>query len=143
MGVFPQNRPELLAALIAPFVTDRDKQGEVQLASLIWKYPDLAKPFFQMLKNLQRLRERLQAEGFETPPLPFWAVVTVFHWAKGLSWEQVREISGMDEGDLAMIVLRTADHLRQIEALSESHPQLAANAGEAIRMLLREPVLVA
>jgi superfamily II RNA helicase len=141
-GVFPQNKPELLAALIAPFVTDRDKQGDVQLASFIWKYPDLAKPFFQMLKNLQRLRERLQAEGFETPPLPFWAVVTVFHWAQGLSWEQVHEISGMDEGDLAMIVLRTADHLRQIETLCETHPQLAATAGEAIRLLLREPVLI-
>ena len=66
-SVFPQNKPELLAALIAPFVTDRDKQGDVQLASFIWKYPDLAKPFFQMLKNLQRLRERLQAEGLRNP----------------------------------------------------------------------------
>lgn len=142
-NVFPPNKPELLAALIAPFVTDRDKQGEVQLASFIWKFPDLAKPFFQMLKNLQRLRERLQAEGFETPPLPFWAVVTVFHWAQGLSWDQVREISGMDEGDLAMMILRTADHLRQIEALSQTHPQLAATAAKAIRLLLREPVLSA
>jgi len=140
-NVFPQNKPELLAALIAPFVTDRDKQGDVQLASFIWKYPDQAKPFFQMLKNLQRLRERLQAEGFETPPLPFWTVVTVYHWAQGLSWEQLREISGMDEGDLAMIILRTADHLRQIEALSQTHPQLAATAREALRLLLREPVL--
>jgi superfamily II RNA helicase len=133
-NVFPQEKPELLAALIAPFVTDRDKQGDVQLASFIWKYPDLAKPFFQMLKQLQRLRECLHAEGFETP-------VTVYHWAQGLSWEQVREISGMDEGDLAMIILRTADHLRQIEALAETHPQLAATASQAVRMLLREPVL--
>ncbi|HIJ76754.1 MAG TPA: DEAD/DEAH box helicase [Deltaproteobacteria bacterium] len=140
-NVFPRNKPDLLAALIAPFVTDRDKQGDVQLASFIWKYPDLAKPFFQMLKDLQRLRERLQAEGFETPPLPFWTVVTVYHWAQGLSWEQVREISGMDEGDLAMIILRTADHLRQIEALSQTHPKLAATAAEAIGLLLREPVL--
>ncbi|MGO9691374.1 MAG: ATP-dependent DNA helicase, partial [Syntrophobacteraceae bacterium] len=101
------------------------------------------KPFFQMLKNLQRLRERLQAEGFHTPPLPFWALVTVYHWAQGLSWEQVREISGMDEGDLAMIILRTADHLRQIEALNQTHPRLAASAEQAIRMLLREPVLTA
>ena len=93
------------------------------------------------MKYLQRIRERLQAEGFETPPLPFWAVVTVYHWAQGLSWDQVREISGMDEGDLAMIILRTADHLRQIEALSDTHPRLAATASEAIRLLLREPVL--
>jgi ATP-dependent RNA helicase HelY len=142
-NIFPRNKPELLAALIAPFVTDRDKQGDVQLASFIWKYPEMAKPFFQMLKDLQRLRERLQAEGFETPPLPFWTVVTVYHWAQGLSWEQVREISGMDEGDLAMIILRTADHLRQIEALSETHPQLAATATKAIGLLLREPVLAA
>jgi hypothetical protein len=49
----------------------------------------------------------------------------------------------MDEGDLAMIILRTADHLRQIEALSQTHPQLAASAEQAIRLLLREPVLTA
>ena len=140
-NLFPQDDPELLAALIAPFVTDRDKHGEVQLASFVWKYPDLAKPFFQMLKDLQRLKERLQAEGFETPPLPFWTLVTVYHWAKGLTWEEVREISGMDEGDLAMIILRTADHLRQIEALFETHPGLAKTAGKAIDLLLREPVL--
>ena len=42
-----------------------------------------------------------------------------------------------------MIILRTADHLRQIEALCQTHPQLAATAGQAIRLLLREPVLVA
>jgi len=140
-NVFPKDKPELLASLIAPFVTDRDRKGDLQLASFVWKYPDIAKPFFQMLKYLQRIRERLQAEGFETPPLPFWAVVTVYHWAQGLSWDQVREISGMDEGDLAMIILRTADHLRQIEALSDTHPRLAATASEAIRLLLREPVL--
>ena len=94
-----------------------------------------------MLKDLQRLKERLQAEGFETPPLPFWAVVTVYHWAKGFSWDQVREISGMDEGDLAMIILRTADHLRQFESLFETHPGLAATAADALHLLLREPVL--
>ena len=140
-NLFPEDQPELLAALIAVFVTDRDKQGDIQLATFVWKYPDLARPFFQMLKDLQRLKERLQAEGFETPPLPFWTVITVYHWAKGLTWEEVREISGMDEGDLAMIILRTADHLRQIEALHETHPGLAATAADAIDLLLREPVL--
>ncbi len=140
-NLFPQEDPELLAALIAQFVTDRDKHGDVQQAAFVWKYPDIARPFFQMLKDLQGLKERLHAQGFETPPLPFWAVVTVYHWAKGFSWEQVREISGMDEGDLAMIILRTADHLRQIEALFETHPQLAKTAADAVDLLLREPVL--
>jgi ATP-dependent RNA helicase HelY len=141
-GVFPSDDPELLAALIAPFVMDRDRAGDVQLSNLVWKYPDLAKPFFKMLQDLQRLRERLKAAGFNTPLLPFWPVATVYHWAHGAEWETLREISGMDEGDLAMVVLRTADHLRQIEALSETHPSIAASARRAIDLILREPVLV-
>ena len=77
-----------------------------------------------------------------TYTMPFWAVVTLYHWARGESWERVREISGMDEGDLAMVILRTADHLRQIESLAESHPRLAASARKAIERILREPVLM-
>jgi ATP-dependent RNA helicase HelY len=141
-GVFPTDNPELLAALIAPFVMDRERPGDIQLSTLVWKYPEIAKPFFLMLQGLQRMRERLQAEGFSTPPLPFWTVVTVYYWARGESWEKVREISGMDEGDLAMVVLRTADHLRQIEALTETHPRLAASARQAIERVMREPVLM-
>jgi hypothetical protein len=41
-----------------------------------------------------------------------------------------------------MVVLRTADHLRQIESLGDTHPRLAAAAREAIGLILREPVLV-
>lgn len=142
-GVFPLGDPPLLAALIAPFVMDRERQGDIQLSSLVWKYPDVAKPFFRMLQSLQRLRERLQQDGFATPPLPFWAVVTVYYWALGEDWDKVRQISSMDEGDLAMVILRTADHLRQIESLGETHPQLAASARRAIGLILREPVLMA
>lgn len=141
-GVFPSDNPELLAALIAPFVMDRERHGDIQLSSLLWKYPDLAKPFFKMLQSLQPLRDNLKAVGFAIPPFPFWAVVTVYYWAKGSTWESVREIAGMDEGDLAMVILRTADHLRQIESLSETHSRLAESARKAIELILREPVLV-
>jgi ATP-dependent RNA helicase HelY len=141
-GVFDAENPDLLAALIAPFVMDRERPGDIQLSTLVWKFPEVAKPFFRMLQGLQRLRERLQTDGFTTPPLPFWTVVTVYHWARGESWDRVREISGMDEGDLAMVILRTADHLRQIEALAETHPQLAASARRAIENIMREPVLM-
>lgn len=140
--VFPEKDPPLLAALIAPFVMDRDRPGESQLSTLIWKYPDLAAPYFAMMQALHRLREKLNQEGFETPALPFWTVVSVYHWAKGESWEVVKNLTGIDEGDLAMVMLRTADHLRQVESLGESHPELAASAREAIDRILREPVLV-
>jgi ATP-dependent RNA helicase HelY len=142
-GAFPQDDPGLLASLVAPFVMDRDRPGENQLATLIWKYPDLAKPFFKMLQGLQPLRQHLSAAGFTAPPLPFWTVVVVFHWAQGADWDTVRQISGMDEGDLAMVILRTADHLRQIVSLAETHPSLAASARKAMELILREPVLVA
>ncbi len=141
-GVFPDDDPALLAALIAPFVMDRDRPGDTQLSRLAWKYSELAKPFFQMLKSLQPLRHRLEDEGFELPALPFWAMVAVHHWAQGETWEEVRNLFGVDEGDLAMVILRTADHLRQIESLAETHPRLAASARTAIELLLREPVLV-
>ncbi len=140
-NVFPTDRPELLASLVAPFVMDRDR-GDMQMSTLLWRFPDQAKPFFKMMESLSPLREHLKAAGFEPPPMPFWAMITVYHWALGATWEAVREISGMDEGDLAMVILRTADHLRQIESLSETHPRFAATARRAIGLILREPVLV-
>jgi superfamily II RNA helicase len=142
-GVLPDDAPALLAALIAPFVMDRDRPGdERSSATLIWKYPELAGHYYQMVQHLQPLQERLQAEGFCIPLLPFWAMATVYCWALGESWEEVRELSGMDEGDLAMVILRTADHLRQIESLYETHPDLANSARRGIELILREPVLI-
>lgn len=142
-GVLPSDNPGLLAALIAPFVMDRERAGDERTSSnLIWKYPDLAKSYFKMVQHLQPLQEDLRAAGFFIPPLPFWTMITVYHWAQGDSWETVRELSGMDDGDLAMVILRTADHLRQIESLYETHPRLAASARKGIELILREPVLV-
>jgi hypothetical protein len=54
----------------------------------------------------------------------------------------VLEIAGLAEGDLAMLVSRTADNLRQIASLKEAHPAVAQRALEAITIILREPVLV-
>lgn len=141
--LFPAEQPELLAALIAPFVMDRERPGDMQLSTLVWKYPEIAEPFFKMLQGLHPLREELKLSGFPTPPLPFWTMATVYQWAFGEDWEEVRSISGAAEGDLAMVILRTADHLRQIESLSATHPELAVSAREATELILREPVLVA
>ena len=139
--VFPSEDPALLAALIAPFVTDRDNQGE-PLERLNLLHPALGQAFARMVSTLHPLRRRLRQHGFVVNPLPFWPAAAIYTWALGSSWEDLLEISGLDEGDLAMLIYRTADSLRQLQGLSRTHPLLATTATEAIRRLLREPVLV-
>jgi superfamily II RNA helicase len=63
-------------------------------------------------------------------------------WAKGVPWEQLLQIVPVDEGDIASMVMRTADHLRQVANLEETHHELASRAKKAIKLILREPVLI-
>ena len=47
----------------------------------------------------------------------------------------------MAEGDLAMLVLRTADNLRHIAGLQAVFPAMASTARQAIDLILRDPVM--
>lgn len=141
-GLFPENDPPLLAALVAPFVMDRDRGQDIELTSLTYRYPELYEYYFMLLRGIQGIRMRLQSWGFSTPPLPFWTVVTLYLWAKGEEWETVRDVTRMDEGDLVMLIVRVADHLNQIESLYETHPNLAESARIARLAIMREPVIV-
>jgi ATP-dependent RNA helicase HelY len=42
---------------------------------------------------------------------------------------------------MAMLIMRTADNLRQIMSLRETHPEMAALATVARGAILREPVV--
>jgi hypothetical protein len=53
----------------------------------------------------------------------------------------VLEAAETEEGDLAMLILRTADNLRHIAGLAEFFPEVAAAAGKAVERMLREPVV--
>ena len=53
-----------------------------------------------------------------------------------------KKISEIEEGDLAMLILRTADNLRHIKALYQVFPQAAEAADHAIELILREPVIM-
>jgi hypothetical protein len=43
---------------------------------------------------------------------------------------------------MASLIVRTADHLRQVGNLGETHPDITAIAGEAIALIQREPVVI-
>jgi superfamily II RNA helicase len=138
-GVLPETDPSLLAALMAPFVYDRDIEVKLDEA----KVPkQLVKAQMRMKKALGPMMERTRIHGFEVRSIVLWPAATIYAWANGQPWETVLEIAGLAEGDLAMLVSRTADNLRQIASLKEAHPAVAQSALEAITIILREPVLV-
>ena len=113
----------------------------MELTSLTYRYPELYERYFMLLRGIQGVKMRLQSWGFATPPLPFWTVVTLYLWAQGQDWESVRDVTRIDEGDLVMLIVRTADHLNQIESLSDTHPTLAESARTARIAIMREPVI--
>lgn len=136
-GSLPHQDPVLLAGLVALFVDDREREGEAPylgqrlkegLTSLRW--------------SLDPVLDRLRQWGFATPPLPLQAGAAVFAWALGGEFVEIVPVYGGGEGDLAQLIYRTADNLRQIISLDETHPRLAATAREAVELLLRPPVVV-
>jgi len=66
----------------------------------------------------------------------------VYLWAAGEGWDKILELSEWDQGDLASLLFRTADNLRQIANLRDTHPQLAICAQRAVEMIFRPPVVV-
>jgi ATP-dependent RNA helicase HelY len=140
-GVFPDTDPALLAGLIAPFVSDRDQQDKPP-ARHIWPHTPIGQVLARMASALRPLQLRLRHSNFPVNPISFWPAAALHAWASGAAWDEILELSGLDEGDLATLIYRTADNLRQIEGLRQSHPSLATSATGAIARLLREPVPV-
>ncbi|MBI4619363.1 MAG: DEAD/DEAH box helicase [Desulfobacterales bacterium] len=138
-GLFPDTDPALLAALIAPFVHDREivvKLNELSVPKRLRKAYKRSKQF------LSPLMERKAARGFEVRLITLWPAATIYAWANGQPWDRVLKIAGMAEGDLAMLVYRTADNLKQIASLRKVYPAIAQSAVDAIAMILREPVIM-
>jgi len=137
--VFPQDKSDLLAAMIASFVNERETDDRINQELV----PDpLARAHSKLSKGLRPFAARMAQSGFDVRPLYFRPAVAVFAWAQEESWERVLRIAEMEEGDLAMLILRTADNLRHIRNLKDVFPEAAATAAEAIDKIMREPVVV-
>jgi ATP-dependent RNA helicase HelY len=134
----PQGDEKLLAAVIAPFVYDGDQDLLVIRDELPRR---LTRSYNRVRENLAELTERLKAGGFSSAPLFLWPAAVIHEWAMGGDWNRIIRKAGIADGDLAMLILRTADNLRQIASLKETHPQTAALAARAREAILREPVI--
>jgi superfamily II RNA helicase len=94
-----------------------------------------------MLAAVRPMARRLEKAGFATEELISSAGQAMYEWARGRAWDDVIRLTGVAEGDMASLVLRTADNLRQIVSLRDTHPEAAACAQRAREAILREPVL--
>lgn len=140
-GFFEDLGEELMAGIIAIFVNDKFRDVDIN-PEVRWRKRPLMTQYYRMKDAVDPLL-RLKAEhGFPTPQIQFWPAVAVYVWAGGAAWEEVLKLTSIDEGDMAMLVFRTADNLRQIASLQETHPRLAEKARRTIGMLLREPVVI-
>ena len=101
----------------------------------------LSRCYSRIVTTLQPLAERMKAAGFRVSPLYLWTSSVIYDWARGVDWDEIIETAGISDGDMAMLVLRTADNLWQIRNLKETHPQVAALAAKARESILREPVI--
>ncbi len=137
-GAFPTTDEKLLAALVAPFVYDHDQELLLEKRRISRR---LSRAFARLVTKLGPMTERLQAAGFSVQPLYFWTSVVVYAWAAGEDWDGLIERAGISDGEMAMLVLRTADNLRQIASLRETHPEMAELAMRARDAVLREPVV--
>lgn len=133
--------PEILAGCISPFVWDRAHVSEVKVKSPI-PLDELEMAFDDMLSKIGSLRKLMVKRGFENPNILFWPAVAVYLWAKNIPWNELLSFVPIDEGDMASLIMRTADHLRQVTNLQETHPDVAYTAKVGIELILREPVYI-
>lgn len=129
-----------LAAVVAPFVLDKDR--EIVVSRELWQMSrTLWKKFRRMARQLRPLMEFMISRGFDVPTTMFWPAAAVYLWADGVDWSLLVDHVDADEGDLAMLILRTADHVRQLIALEKEQPALAETARRAVQLLMRPPLV--
>jgi ATP-dependent RNA helicase HelY len=137
-GLFPQDNPALLAAVMASFVNEKETDDNLDSKRLPKK---LIKAVKKVTRGLKGFSKQMERHGFDTRPLFYRPALYMWAWAGGQEWQKVIQRGRIAEGDMAMLVLRTADHLRHLKALQDVFAPMAASARQAIDLILREPVM--
>ncbi len=140
-GALNNVSPEIMAGGLAPFVWDRTLELEPMVDG-VFDLTEIKDRFNKTIEHIEYIKELKSRRGFESSPILFWPAAVLFMWARNVPWEQLLTYVPVNEGDMASLIMRTADHLRQIANLEETHPQLSAVAANAIELILREPVYI-
>ncbi|MBW1693502.1 MAG: DEAD/DEAH box helicase [Deltaproteobacteria bacterium] len=137
-GIFPEDDPALLAAMIAIFIYERESNGVIKNR---FKPEMLLTAFREVKKSLEPFAVNMEKGGFNVRPLFLQPAATIYAWSTGQPWDHVRSIAEMEEGDLAMLILRTADNLRHVRSLKQVFPKASETAAAAIEIIMRPPVV--
>ncbi|WDN88507.1 hypothetical protein BuS5_01475 [Desulfosarcina sp. BuS5] len=138
IGIFPEDDPALLAAIIASFVNEKDTDENIDKN----KFPQNLVETYEMVTNaLEPFAKKHIAKGFDVRQLFLKPAAAVYQWACEKPWEDALAVAATDEGSLAMLILRTADNLRHIRALGDVFSIAARNASKAIELIVRDPVI--
>ena len=139
LGIFPESDPALLAAMITLFVNERESNDNIEK---MFKPKTLLTTFRKVKTGLEPFAEQMTDRGFEVRPLFLRSAATLYAWAVGQSWEKVLSVANMEEGDLAMLILRTADNLRHVRTLTRVFPEAAKTSAKSIELIMRYPVVM-
>ena len=139
LGIFPESDPALLAAIIALFVNERESNDSIEK---MFKPKTLLTTFRKVKTSLEPFAKQMTDRGFDVRPLFLRPAATLYAWAAGQSWEKVLSIAQIEEGDLAMLILRTADNLRHVRTLTRVFPQAAETSARSIELIMRYPVVM-
>ena len=137
-ALFPSDDPALLAAVMASFVNEKETDEHLERKRVP---KQLTRTMANVSRGLKGFAKRMQAGGFDVRPLFLRPAVNVWAWASGQPWDSIIKAGAMAEGDLVMLVLRTADHLRHIRNLEPIFAEMADSARQAIDLILRDPVM--
>jgi superfamily II RNA helicase len=138
-GVLRTRDPAILAGLMASFVHDRETDETIDERTVPKK---LEGALIGVHRTLRPFALRLKRGGFDARPLFVRPALAMHAWASGRPWSRVLTLAGMAEGDFAMLVSRTADHLRHVRNLGDVFPEVTVIAGQGIDLIMRDPVVL-
>ncbi len=134
-GAWPLD-PAALPGAVAGLVSDKESNQPPPRRKPPARLTD---PLTGLILAVGPMLARLEEAGFATPVFnlrPAWAM---WSWATKGDFDEAVELLGLGAGDLAMLALRAADHLRQVAGL-KTHDHLTRAARDAIFKIIKEPV---
>ncbi|PID39628.1 MAG: ATP-dependent DNA helicase [Proteobacteria bacterium] len=137
-GLLPETDPSMMAGVFACFVNERETDDRMEGRLTPNR---LKKAVNRIHRKLTGFVRHMKSRGFDVRRLYLRPAAMTHAWAAGSPWELVARDYGMAEGNLAMLMMRTADNLRHTANLIDVFPEAAATAREAIGLIMKPPVI--